>query len=220
MKTVAIIPARGGSKGLPGKNLADVNGRPLIQYTIEQAIKAVNVDYVVVTSDSQEILDVSLKCGAHTIARPPNLATDTATTEVALQHGLNAFEMTVAKGIDCVVFLSCTQPYREVSWIEDCVSALTDDAELDSAFIAYHSHKNYWRKLTSGQHQKVWWKQYTNRQQREPILEENTGVACATRASIIREGKRIGSNCHIIEVDRFNLDIHQEEDLALARRLL
>lgn len=215
MKTVAIIPARGGSKGLPGKNLADINGRPLIQYTIDQAMEAHNVDYVIVTSDSQEILDVSLKCGAHTIERPPNLATDTATTEVALQHGLNAFEMTVAKNIDCVVFLSCTQPYREVSWIDQCVTALKEDPDLDSAFTVYPTHKNYWRGR-----KKLWWWEYTNRQVREPLFEENTGVACATRASIIRRGQRIGKNCRLLAVDKFNLDIHTEDDLKIAQALL
>ena len=220
MRTIAIIPARGGSKGIPGKNLVDINGTSLIGYTIEQAVQAENVDHVAVTSDSQEILDESLRHGAYPILRPPELATDIATTESALQHCLENFEAEYSREYDTVVFLSPTQPYREIRWIEECVDALADDSELDSAFTVYNTHKNYWRKSPHNEYRKLWWMEYTNRQQREPIFEENTGVACATRASIIKDGKRIGKNCHMIEIDRFNLDIHTEDDLKIARALL
>ena len=137
MKTLAIIPARGGSKGLPGKNLIDINGKPLIGYTVEQAIQATSVDCTAVTSDDKEILDVALKHGAHPIDRPPNLATDTATTEVALQHCIRAIEMVMSLKFDIVVFFSCTQPYRKVEWIDQCVTALKEDPDLDSAFTVY-----------------------------------------------------------------------------------
>ena len=220
MKTVAIIPARGGSKGVPRKNLAYVNGKPLIAYTIEHAIQAEGVDAVVVTSDDAEILDVSVECGALSIKRPPNLATDTATTEAVLQHCINALEMASDTKYDAVVYLSCTQPYRKVEWISQCVDALRSDLELDSAFVAYQTHKNYWHNHPKQKHQKIWWQAYSSRQERELLLEENTGAASATRARIIKSGKRIGSNCKIIEVDRFNLDIHTEDDLAVARALL
>lgn len=232
MKTVAIIPARGGSKGIPGKNLVDINGTSLIGHTVKQAVQAKGVDHVVVTSDSEEILDESSKHGAHSILRPSELATDTATTESALEHCLYAFEKKNSTRYDTVVFLSPTQPYRKIQWIEHCVEILACDQHVHSAFTVYLTHKNYWREeqhrgmeLPTGgdylnKYRKLWWTTYTNRQQREPLFEENTGVACATRAAIIRDGERIGANCRIIEIDRFNLDIHTEDDLKIARALL
>jgi|10_taG_2_1085330.scaffolds.fasta_scaffold01482_8 N-acylneuraminate cytidylyltransferase len=220
MKTLAIIPARGGSKGVPRKNLAYVSGKPLIAYTIEHALQAEGVDVVAVTSDDTEILDVSVECGAVAVNRPLNLATDEATTEAVLQHCINVLEISSGAIYDVVVYLSCTQPYRKVEWINQCVDALIADPELDSAFVAYQTHKNYWYNPAKQRHQKIWWKEYGSRQQREPLLEENTGAASATRARIIKNGKRIGSNCKIIEVDRFNLDIHTEDDLTVARALL
>ena len=76
---LAIIHARGGSKRLPRKNVLDLNGKPLIVYTIEAGLKSKYIDKVIVTSDDTEILNISKKFGADTIKRPEELANDTAT---------------------------------------------------------------------------------------------------------------------------------------------
>jgi len=83
---LAIIPARGGSKRLPRKNVLELAGKPLITWTIEAALKSKYIDKVVVTSDDQEILGISEKQGADVVKRPDELASDTATTIDVVNH--------------------------------------------------------------------------------------------------------------------------------------
>jgi N-acylneuraminate cytidylyltransferase len=92
MQTVAIIPARGGSKGIPGKNLIDFCGKPLLAWSILQAAAAKSVDEVFVSSNDPEILAVAQQFGARPIVRPPELATDHSSSEEALDHALGEIE--------------------------------------------------------------------------------------------------------------------------------
>lgn len=211
-KSVCIIPARGGSKGIPNKNLVNINNRSLLSYTINQAILS-DVDDVVVTSDDSKILSEARRLRSKIVRRPSYLSTDTATTESALTHALNTIDPT-GDIYDVVVFMSCTQPYRKISWINTCLSKVRE-GDIDSAFVGYNTHKNYWIGL-----KKLWWKEYTNRQERKPVIQENTGAACASKAEIIRRGKRIGEKVHIHQVDEFNLDIHTELDIMVAEAIM
>jgi len=211
MNTVCVIPARGGSKGLPRKNILKVKNKPLICYTIKQALESI-VDHVYVSTEDKQIAEVSKLAGANIIDRPVDISQDDTTTEVVLSHALHTIEQTM--DVDVFVFLSCTQPYRDVSWINTCVERVKYDG-YDSAFVGYMTHKNYW---VNGK--KLWWKQYTNRQQRTPVIQENTGAACATKPSIIRRGERIAGKTYIHEVDRLNLDIHEQQDLMIAELIL
>lgn len=89
LNTIAIIPARGGSKGIPGKNLLPFCGKPLLAWSIEQALSSKYIKSVYVSSDDDEILEVAESYGAIGIKRPKELATDTSTSEEALLHTLN-----------------------------------------------------------------------------------------------------------------------------------
>src|SRR4051812_30272931 len=110
MKTVCIIPARGGSKGIPRKNLIDFCGKPLISWSIAQARNSKFISDVFVTTDIREIAQQSETFGAKIIQRPDELATDTASSEAALIHAVDEIEK---KGkIDLVVFLQATSPIR------------------------------------------------------------------------------------------------------------
>ena len=91
MTCIAIIPARGGSKGIPNKNLAEVNGQSLVSRAIESALQSGVVDFVVVSSDNQTILDEAAKAGAAAIKRPADLASDSAVIEDAITHALHTF---------------------------------------------------------------------------------------------------------------------------------
>lgn len=211
-KSVCIIPARGGSKGILKKNLIKINGNSLLSYTVNQAKKS-DVDDVIVTSDDPDIEREAWRLDVSTIRRPDDISTDTATTESALTHALNTIDPT-GDIYDVVVFMSCTQPYRKISWINTCLSKVKS-GDVDSAFVGYNTHKNYWIGLD-----KLWWEDYSSRQERQPVIQENTGAICATRAEIIREGKRIGRKVYIHQVDEFNLDIHTELDIAIAEAIM
>jgi CMP-N-acetylneuraminic acid synthetase len=116
---LAIIPARGGSKRLPRKNVLNLNGKPLIVWSIEAGLKSKYIDRVIVSSDDKEILDVSRDCGVDIIKRPNNLASDTATTFDAIKHTIKNVEK-----YDYVVLLQATSPLRNEKHIDGAIELL------------------------------------------------------------------------------------------------
>ena len=122
---IAIIPARGGSKGLPGKHLLDLGGKPLIAWTIEAALSATSVERVLVTSDDSLILNLAREMGAEVIHRPAHLATDTARSEPTLLHALQASKATQ----QVTVLLQPTSPLRHGKHVDDALALLTDEVD-------------------------------------------------------------------------------------------
>lgn len=116
---LAIIPARGGSKRLPRKNVLDLAGKPLIAWTIEAALKSKYICKVIVTSDDEEILEISMQFGAETIKRPEELASDTATTFDAIKHTIDNL-----KAYDYIVLLQPTSPLRTEYHIDEAIELL------------------------------------------------------------------------------------------------
>jgi CMP-N,N'-diacetyllegionaminic acid synthase len=131
MKICAIIPARGGSKGIPRKNLIEFAGKPLLTWSIEQARSSRFIDATYVTSDSQEIREVARRSGAGTIQRPHEISGDRATSESALRHALEI----LSTNFDYVVFLQATSPLRRIYDIDNAVRRIQDD-DSDSLFSA------------------------------------------------------------------------------------
>ena len=107
---VAIIPARGGSKGIPGKNTLLVAGKPLVAWSIEHALHSSKIDSVWVTSDSAAILEIAQEYGARTILRPDNISGDKATSEEAWIHAVNHIKQSVE--VELVVCIQPTSPVR------------------------------------------------------------------------------------------------------------
>ncbi len=113
-KTICVIPARGGSKGLPGKNIKVFNGKPLIAWPIIAAKACKKIDEVVVTTDSFDIAEKAQLFGATVPAlRPAKLAGDNTTTEDTLKYALNQFEESTNQRFDLCVFLTCTDIFRD-----------------------------------------------------------------------------------------------------------
>ena len=223
MHVVAIIPARGGSKGLPGKNIRLLAGKPLIAYTIEAAKASPLVHRVIVSTDDQAIADVATRWGAEVpFLRPAELAQDLTPTEPVLQHAVEWLERHEGYRVDIVLFLQLTDIFRKRSMIDGVITMLLEDATLESAFVAYPTHKNFWRKSDGGYQRLAADLSYGPRQTREPLYREDTGIACATRASVIKQGKRIGARVAILlnTDDASAIDIHTEFDFWLAERVL
>ena len=119
---VAIIAARGGSKGLPGKNIRPLAGKPLIAYSVEAAKASPYVDRVIVTTDSPEIAEVARKFGAEVpFMRPPELAQDLTPTEPVLAHAEEWLEREEGYRVDIVVFLQPTDIFRKRAMIDETV---------------------------------------------------------------------------------------------------
>lgn len=116
---LGIVPARGGSKRLPRKNMLDLCGKPLIAWSIEAGLNSKYIDKVVVSSDDDEILNISLNFGAETIKRPVELASDTATTFDAIKHTIENVEK-----YDYIVLLQPTSPLRNAKHIDEAIELL------------------------------------------------------------------------------------------------
>ena len=120
-RILGLIPARGGSKGIPRKNIIDLHGKPLISYTIEAGIKSKYLDYILVSTDDEEIASVSRKYGAQVpFMRPAELASDTAKTIDAVLHAIKNLQM-IGDIFDTLVLLQPTQPLRTTEDIDEAI---------------------------------------------------------------------------------------------------
>jgi len=224
LKTIAIIPARGGSKGLKDKNVLVLNGKPLIAHSVHDAIESGVCDRVLVTTDSERIRDAAEAAGAWCpFLRDGTLAEDRTPTEPVLTDALARAEA-IDGPFDIVVFLQPTDIFRSPSWITSAVNTLKARPELESVFAAAKTHKNFWIRDEHGQPRRVfdWMAVYGPRQTRTPLYREDTGLACATRAELVRKGRRTGDIVEIIETDDFatGIDIHNAFDMWLAEQVL
>ena len=216
---VALIPARGGSKGLPGKNIRDFCGKPLIVWSIEQAFAAGASD-VIVTTDSQEIADVSAASGAGIVLRPSELADDSAPSESALTHAARA------EGIGddvIVIFLQATSPVRRVADVVRGVELLRNSS-FDSVFSA-----NRIDDLT------VWTKSLEKldpiqiqpsverlpRQHRRPILVENGSFYIFRAGALMRNQSRLHGRIGEVSTPIWTMnEIDDQEDWVTCEALM
>ena len=168
LKTIAIIMARGGSKGLVGKNLKLLNGKPLIAYSIEDAIKSGVCDTVLVTSDDEDIIKVSKEYGATvSFKRPKELAHDTVPPEPVIQHALIEHEKISKTKFDIVVYLQPTDIFRPNNVISECKKKLKSNPKLDTVFSAYKTHKHFWKKNEDGSLKRITDGDYDSRQKKK-----------------------------------------------------
>lgn len=149
MQIIAIIPARGGSKGIPRKNVKPLAGKPLVAWTIDAAKGDPRIGTVFVSTDDPEIGAVAQAYGASVIWRPAELSGDTASSESALLHGLDVIEQERGAAPDILVFLQCTSPLMTTADISGTLDALLNQ-RADSAFTATPFHGFVWRTDREG----------------------------------------------------------------------
>ena len=150
MTVAAVIPARGGSKGVPRKNIRMVGGRPLIAYMIDSAIKAKMLDRVFVSTDDYEIAEISRRYGAEVIMRPAEISGDKASSELALLHALDFLKKTENYQPDIFLMLQCTSPLTPPSEIDGVISALQNEPSADSCFAAVPFYYFLWKTDKAG----------------------------------------------------------------------
>lgn len=225
MKTICIIPARGGSKGLTKKNIRHLASKPLVYWPVKAALMSGVVDNVLVSTDDEEIAQAARNAGADVpYLRSNELAQDDTTTEATLQNALLSYEDYTDTRFDICVFLTATDIFRNPQWIKQAVNLLKDQPHIESVFSATATHKNYWQKSEEGNWERIlpWMAQYSNRQVRKKIYREDTGLTCASRAQLWRDGLRIGDSVELIPNDYSEtaIDIHTEFDLFLAEKAI
>lgn len=221
MNILAIIPARGGSKGVPRKNIRILAGKPLIAHTIEHAKEAKSVNRVIVSTDDSEIAAVSRQFGAEVIWRPKEISGDDSTSESALIHTLDFLNQKDGYIPDLVVFLQCTSPVRTSMDIDMAVQQLVDEG-ADSLVSVTPWHGLYWI-LEDGGAKSVSF-DYRNRPRRQdmrPEFRENGSIFIFKPLVLNRLNNRLGGKVVLFEMNpwtRFEADTW--EDFALCEWIL
>lgn len=148
---IAIIPARGGSKGLPGKNIKELCGKPLIGWTIESGLGSKYLDVVMVTTDNEEIAKISRDFGAEVpFLRPNDLANDTATSVDVIKHTISFYENKLNKVFDYIVLLEPTSPLRDKNNIDDMIEKIISVEDNFDAIVslgAVNEHPSIMKKI-------------------------------------------------------------------------
>lgn len=221
MKVVAIIPARGGSKRLPRKNLLPLVGKPLLAHTIEHAKKAESISRTIVSTEDHEVAAVADAYGADIIVRPNELASDTASSESALRHCLDHLKATEGYSPDLVVLLQGTSPIRRPSDIDAAVKILLD-RRADSLLSACRSHVFLWRR--AGDRVKSVNYDFLNRKRSQDIPEEfieNGSIYVFKPWVLDTLNNRLGGRIVIMEMDYWSsFQIDTPEEFALCEWIL
>lgn len=212
----ALIPARGGSKGIPRKNLVDVCGKPLVAWSINQALQSDLVTRVVVSSDCRNIGAVANACGAEWLERPENISGDTATTETAIAHFLDHYKPSL------VVLLQPTSPIRQPDDIDNAIGTYRK-ASADSLFSACDVEGYTWQDSAIGAlHPNYDPDMRERRQERgEQTIEENGSIYVFSPQIFRRFGNRLGGRVATYKMHRLDsYQVDTPDDLELVRSLL
>ncbi|WP_298880769.1 acylneuraminate cytidylyltransferase family protein [uncultured Polaribacter sp.] len=227
MRILALIPARGGSKGVPRKNIKLLSGKPLIYYTSNIALQCSLLENVVVSSDDDEIIALSKNLGLEVpFKRPNDLAKDTSPTLPVILHALDFYE---SKGIffDAVCLLQVTSPFRTVDFLNKAISkfieskadSLISVQEIPHEFNphwAFEINKNNYLKLATGEEEII------PRRQELPNAFFRDGSIYITKTSVLKEKKSLfGSKISYIKTPKeFYVNIDTIEDWSKAEELV
>lgn len=214
---VAIIPARGGSKGIPQKNLIDFCGLPLLAWSIIQAEKSPYIEDVYVSSDSAEILKCAEKYGALGIQRPADISGDTASSESAIVHACDQ----IGPRADTLVFLQPTSPLRKPDDITKAVDVFSSGG-FDSLFSSSELHDFLiWEKNEAGELRSMNYnfQNRTRRQDRDVQYVENGSIYVFRKETLHKYNNRLGGRIGMYLMDfyqSFEIDAYEDIDLLSA----
>ena len=218
---LAIIPARGGSKRLPRKNILDLCGKPLISWSIEAALKSKYISKVVVSSDDEEILNISSNFGADIIKRPYELANDTATTFDAIKHTINNLEK-----YDYIVLLQPTSPLRNENQIDEAIELLEEKQADAIVSVSEMDHSPLWSNILpeDGNMRGFLREEILNKrsQDLEKYYRLNGAVyICKTDKLLENKSFFLKDNIFAYIMDKKNsIDIDEEIDFLFAQRVI
>ena len=218
-KITAFIPARGGSKGMSGKNIKEFAGKPLVVHSIEYALNSSQIDEVVVSTDDDKIAKIARKAGARIVKRPPELSTDFATTESAIHHFVNKFN----NKPDIIILLQPTSPYRPKGSLENAITHFTGNG-FDSLLSITPTHRFFWRAKDD---QTVFAEyDYLNRPRRQDMklddirYVENGSLYIFTRKQFDKTGNRLGGKIGYVEWPKeYSLEIDTPLDFDILEKL-
>ena len=214
MNYITIIPARGGSKRFPGKNIHNFMGKPLITHSIECSKACSTISHTYVSTDDEQIKQVSLKYGAEVIDRPAELGSDFATSADVMK---NAVEQLIDKGVDFdyVLLLQATNPLRPDNLLQNVIDII-EQTKVDSLMTVNRSELKLGKIIDN--HFQPWNYHYGQRSQdMEPLYYEN-GLLYISSKELLLQGKITSDNMYPLVVDHIfgEVDIDTREDMEYA----
>ncbi len=227
MNILAVIPARGGSKNVPRKNITKIDGLPLISYTISSALEVDRLTDIIVSTDDYEIGSISKELGVDVpFIRPPNLATDNSQSYPVIEHALKYMEKLRGFNYDVILMLQPTSPLRTSSHINEAID-LYNTEECDSVVSIVSVGGNHplrmkkldGNRLSNYVDQKSW--NMLPRQVLPEVYIRNGAIYMIRRDEFIKNKELIGSNCLGYEMnnkDSVNIDTYI--DLMVAEILI
>ena len=224
-KVVCIIPARGGSKGVPRKNIKMLAGRPLIAYTIEQALQSRYIDRTIVSTEDGEIADISKQYGAEVpFMRPDDLAGDQVATVDVLLHAISWLEKENHYDFDLLVLLHTTTPLRAVGDIDASIEMLVT-AKADNIFSVTEAHRNPYFNMVEvdaeGKVQLAKKGSFPSRQSAPPVYDMNSSIYVWWKDILKREGKIFLENSRVYVMPKArSIDIDDDIDFKIAEILM
>lgn len=222
---IAIIPARGGSKGIPNKNIVNLAGKPLICWTIDAALKSQYIDDVFVSSDSDEILEVADKAGSNLIKRSDELSQDDTLTVPVLQNALEIIEeKNPTVHYDYLILLQATSPLRSSNHIDSAFEQLisTNSTSLISVVESNHSplksfsiENGFLKGLINNEYP------FMRRQDLPQTYSANGAIYIVDLASFKKDGSLLTPRCTPFVMDQdSSVDIDTLDDLLIAEKLI
>lgn len=216
-RVIAVIPARGGSKGVPRKNLVPVGGKPLLWWTLDQCRRTPEIHATYVSTDDEEIGRLAAQEGAEVIRRPAQISGDTASSEAALLHALEAIEQTTpASGIELLVFLQATSPLRHPEDLTRAIARMRSTG-ADSLFSSHPAHVFLW-EVRQGACEPVTY-DYRDRKPRQldtTRYVENGSFYIIRPSHLKRTGCRLSGRIEMFELEPWKgLQIDEPDDVEL-----
>ena len=218
---IAIIPARGGSKGIKRKNLKKINNKPLITYPIEAALKISDIDRVIVSTEDDEIANIAKKFGADVpFKRPEELSGDKVLTVPVLQHTVDWLKKNENYDTDIVILLYATSPMLTSNKIKEGIEKIKNRKDVDSVVSVCEDDKYHWKE-EDGKLLRFYPMEIMPRQMINPLLREN-GALYIVREEIMRKTKSyIGGNIkYILMKEKESWDIDTEDDFEIIGNLM
>lgn len=224
MRALYLIPARGGSKGIPGKNIKPLGGKPLIQYSIEQAQALTSNDNICISTDDQQIMEVAQQTGVVApFRRPEELSSDTAGSYEVILHALKHYEE-AGKPYDAVVLLQPTSPFRKAEDIKACLDLWTPEVDMVVSVTesASNPYFNLFEENEDGYLQRSKESSYVRRQDAPAVYEYN-GAVYVISVKALKEYKGFAAfkkiKKYIMPAER-SVDLDTERDWAFCEFMI
>ena len=220
MSVLGLVPCRGGSKGIPRKNVREVAGEPLLAHTVRASRDAERVDRTIVSTDDAEIKEAALEAGAEVpFDRPAELATDEALIEPVIEHAVEWLREHEGETYDTIALLQATAPLRTAEHVDEAVA--TYEAEDADSLVAVSEGDSYrWRETPDGA-EIVNYDSRKRRQEKEPEYVESGALYLVDTELFLETGDLQAGTTALSVLDRVSaLDIDEPFELWMADEIL